>query len=580
MKRFLQIILLFSIPIWVASCENHREVAPFKGVSYSPKSASIDRKSQQTSFKVVASADWTLASKADWIHPDITSGSAGTTVTVRLTVDANEADGSRRGSVEITADGVNDPYKFTVTQGGSVVLTGVNEWIFNKFMESYYWSDAARRADIPSNSLPYDQFLETLVLNAYAQGARDITENPYTIDGMYDYNGGKYTRRDNVCYSNITRTGGGRTRAGNMETLFGFNIASVSGVWPNDPDRLALLVLWVLPDSPADKAGIKRGTWIYTYNGKNIFNADAKVFFDQLHNFTGGTTMSFTDKGSKSYRITATPTDNNPILDWKIITTTPGNKKVAYLVYNGFEPGAGREYDRQLRDIFVQFKKQGATDLVLDLRYNGGGSVESSRLLSSLAGDVNTTSIFTKLHRNPEFDGDNPEVMMFLDEPGSLKLSNIYVLATGSTASASELVINSLRGVLGNTSDHKMNPAVTIIGERTNGKNVGMDGFAGTIDGSSYEMLPITFKSTNAVDFCDYAGGFMPNYNINEFYGVLRKGEELLQFGDPHERLLNAALTLIDGGTITPDPVTRAGVYGAMTVEKSQDMRQTGMRRY
>ncbi len=552
-----------------------------KGLSYSPKSVSLDRNSQQTSFKIVPSADWTLVSKADWIHPDITSGRAGTTATVRLNVDTYEAGGSRRGTVEITAVGVNDPYIFTVTQGD--LLTGVNEWIYNTFIESYYWSAAIKSADVPSNSLPYDQFLKTLALNAYAKGARDISENPYTIDGMYSYSGGTYTRRDDYCYSNITRTGGGRTRAGNMETLFGFDAVSVSGIWPNDSDRRGLLVLWVLPGSPADKAGVKRGTWIYTYNGKNISGADSRTFFNQLHNFTGGTTMSFTDKSGRPYQITAAQTENNPILNWEVITTTPYNKKVAYLVYKGFEPGANGEYDRELKNIFAEFKQRGATDLVLDLRYNGGGSVESSRLLSSLAGNVDESNVFAKLHRNSGFaaklKGDNPEIMKFLNEPNSLKRSNIYVLATNSTASSSELVINSLRGVLGNTSDPKMNTAVTVIGERTNGKNVGMDGVASTIDGYSYEMLPITFKSTNAVDFCDYAGGFTPNYNIDELYDVLH-GRELLQLGDPHERLLNAALTLIDGGTVTPDPVTRAGAYGARTVEKSQDTRQIGMRRY
>jgi hypothetical protein len=440
------------------------------------------------------------------------------------------------------------------------------EWIYDELCDDYYWRDAVKAVS-PKSGLEYDEFLTDLLSNL--PNARDVSENPPTIDGSYIYRNGTFTR-DAVCYSYVDRFGADTRADDGTEMLFGFDVMSVSGKL-SGKGQLALLVMWVQPGSPAAEAGIKRGTWIEKYNGADIYQAQSNALWNQLHNLTGGTTMNISDDSNRQYVIDARSMKNDPILFSDVLTRS--GKKIAYLVYNQFIQGAigadgWGEFDNELRRVFGTFKTAGATELVLDLRYNHGGAVSSSRLLSSLAGDVSASQTFASLIFNKDAAKDNrwenPEIMPFLNEPNSLELDNIYVLATSSSASSSELVINSLRGVLGNTSDHLKNRAVTHIGDRTEGKNVGMTLSEKTIGKYRYEMWPITFKSENAVGFCDYAGGFEPNYYLEEFNDVYTNGT-LYPFGDPNERLLKAALTLIAGGTVDPDPKTRAG-EASMTV--------------
>jgi C-terminal processing protease CtpA/Prc len=474
-----------------------------------------------------------------------------------------------------------EPYSGPVKQQGvkPADLSEECEWIYDELCKSYYWREEVKAVS-PRSGLEYNVFLSSLLSGL--KGAQDNSESPATIDGSYTYSGGRYTRNEG-CYSYIERFDGSSTRAGdnNMETAFGFDVISVSGRFENQDLRYALLVNWVQPGSPADGAGMERGMWIYEYdNGSGMVamdKDDSYSFWYKLHYLEGGLTIKMADDKGVEYTVTAAPMKNTPIIHHEVISGARG-KKVAYLVYNEFVQGDEGEFDNELREIFGGFKAEDATELILDLRYNLGGAVTSSRLLASLAGNVNRSQTFASLVFNDAAAKanrwPNPEIMKFTEEANSLRLSKIYVLTTGLTASSSELVINSLRGVLGNTSD-KNNPAVTIIGERTEGKNVGMTLAEKTIDGYRYEMWPITFKTENAKGFCNYAGGFEPNYYLDEFNDV-REKDILYNFGDPQERLLKAALTLIDGGSVAQDRATRSAGDARKTEIIGKDPRRGG----
>jgi C-terminal processing protease CtpA/Prc len=556
-----------------------------KGLSLSQTETTEAFDTTEAHLTISANRQWTLTvtDGAGWLSANPTSGGVGET-RINFTLAKNETGKQRVGKVAINAIGETEPYQFTINQNPVNVLTGANEWIYSMMSGWYYWNDAVKAATKPANSLAYDEFLNELISELPWSAVQDNSngEDPPTIDGRYarDANGDllQPLERDHI-YSYIERTAPETRASKSRSATFGFDFIAfyqeVGAVTYYVP-----LVIWVRDDSPAALAGMKRGTWITRYNGELINRTRLMNLIYQLNLMEGGPTMILTGEDGQTYDLTAVEMTATPILRHEVLLS-PGGKKVAYLFYNSFERGdevggenSGKwEFDEQLKEVFAGFKAQGAQELVLDLRYNPGGYVSSSQLLSSLAANVNKTMIFAQMQRNAGIRDflqheygwkvPNPEVMYFLDEANSLKLGKVYVLATEDSASAAEMVISSLRGVLGRDN-------VVHIGTTTNGKNVGMDliepldseGEKRTIDGYNYEMWPITFKVLNAENFCNYAGGLEPNppyqtgnYYLEELNGV-GAGGPFHPLGDPDEALLKAALDLIDGKPFKP--ATRA----------------------
>jgi C-terminal processing protease CtpA/Prc len=609
--------------LFTVSCEIMPPTSETKALNLSATSTTVGFTDTGASLTVVASKEWLLSviEGKEWLKTDTKGGTTGTT-TVRFNFTENEGERARTGRVQLWAVGEDDPYEWKITQNSVKVLTGVNKWIFEQMSGWYYWNEEIKAsAAVPENGVAYDRFLHDLIDGLPWASVQDTSdgESVPTIDGAYKLdrygNLARPLARDHI-YSNIERTTAGtraaRAASESVASTFGFDAEPINIVDNNNQSLgyYYLLVTLIRPDGPAEKAGLKRGMWITKYNDAQITPTSYETFWYQLHHMEGGTQMTLTDEDKVIHAMKAEEMTASPIYyptektENKVITS-PGGKKVAYLFYNGFErgdeTGSGSdkwEFDEQLRKVFGEFKAAGAEELVLDLRYNPGGYVESCRILTRLAGAVDGNMIFAKLKRNAGIQTwlreeygwrvDNPEIVKFYDngeakEPNNLGLNRVYVLAARETASASEMVINALRGVLGKE-------AVVHIGETTNGKNVGMDqlkpqddrGNDTAIDGYDYTMWPITFKALNAVDFTDYAGGFTPTYKVDEFTDALQRDGVLYDLGDPRERLLKAALTLIDGGTVTPDtratraPVTRADGTIMQPITRPTDPRRGG----
>jgi C-terminal processing protease CtpA/Prc len=233
-----------------------------------------------------------------------------------------------------------------------------------------------------------------------------------------------------------------------------------------------------------------------------------------------------------------------------------GAHKIGYLMYNGFYPG----YESQLNTAFAQLESQGITDLVLDLRYNSGGSIATATRLASMITGQFTGQLFAKEQWNDKaqayFESTNPANLRndFTDELGnnapinSLNLNKVYVLTSKSTASASELVINGLAPYID----------VVQIGDFTTGKNVGSItlydsadfGRNGRNPNHRYAMQPIVLKIVNKDGFGDYLDGLPPDYTLLENLGNL----DVL--GNPSEPLLSTAIGQItaDGRKIKQSP--------------------------
>ncbi len=321
---------------------------------------------------------------------------------------------------------------------------------------------------------------------------------------------------------------------------------------PNTTTKVMGIVRLVLPNSDADIKGIKRGDIFNTINGTALTTTNYNTLFSLVSytinkatyddNGTPETTDDVVISGSESITLNKLEYSENPIYKTEILNV--GGNNVGYLMYNGFTAN----YDSQLNDVFANFKANNVTDLILDLRYNPGGSVNSAILLSSMITGQFNGEVFSTEQWNSEFqtyfENENPESLInrFTNNDNgaalnSLNLPKVYVLATKSSASASELVINSLDPYID----------VVHIGDFTTGKyqasttlydsnNFGRDG---ANPNHTYAMQPLIFKSLNKVGNTDYDNGLTPDIELKESFlnlGVL---------GDENETLLAAALAEI-----------------------------------
>ncbi|MBF4492691.1 MULTISPECIES: S41 family peptidase [unclassified Flavobacterium] len=317
---------------------------------------------------------------------------------------------------------------------------------------------------------------------------------------------------------------------------------------PGSTTDLVGFVRYIIPNSDASTKDIKRGDLFTGVNGtqltvsnyQSLLNADSYTL--NMATYNGSTVAT----NGKTVALVKTTLDENPILINKVIVS--GGHKIGYLMYNGFYPN----YDAQLNSAFGALKAEGITDFVLDLRYNGGGSIQTSARLASMITGQFTDKIFAKEKWNPKvneyYESEDPESLKvkFVDKIdgaaiNSLNLTKIYILTTDGTASASELVINGLAPYI----------SVVQIGETTVGKNVGSVtlydspsfGKTNRNPNHKYAMQPLVLKIVNASDFGEYTDGLKPTYEQLEYItnmGVL---------GDASEPLLNLAISKITGAT-------------------------------
>lgn len=435
----------------------------------------------------------------------------------------------------------------------------VNKWTYQILSYYYLWNEEVK-AIKPSYETDYQSFL-TNVLSA-------VKVN--TLDGK-TYSGSR------SFYSYITATP--VTRAGSFEfaptygmsiRAYGFNIQSTTGVVL----RYFARIQYVTPNSPAERAGLKRGDWIGRIDGKQILatnfsdinkllptnSTSVKVLKCSFTaNSTGDGVIFKEDDESKAVTLTRASVEENPIYTHKVLTTN-GGAKVGYLLFNQFKRGYDEtdlensdEYEQQLREVFREFKSAGVEELVLDLRYNGGGYVSTAQLLSSMiAPQSKLGTKWLECRPNASRKSSWYNLLAATEVADcNLSLPRLYVIASTSSASASELMINNLRGV---------DVDVIHVGSTTEGKVVGMEVIDHLFNSSDkaifgnyqYTIHPVSFRSYDAKGTSDYEKGLIPNYFYDEYmderslswieWGVL---------GEPSEPMLKIALDLIDGVTTT-----------------------------
>jgi carboxyl-terminal processing protease len=245
-------------------------------------------------------------------------------------------------------------------------------------------------------------------------------------------------------------------------------------------------------DSPANLAGLERGQQIIALNGRTIAEIEANEGVNAVFDLSPlEFTMREIDGTEFTVEITQDIVTIDPVPQSRIIVDPNGVRTpVGYMELATFISTADAEMDT----VFANFRAQGVNDVILDLRYNGGGLVSTSELLGDfLGGDVAENLAYSKTVFNELRAAANNRTEFFERRGNSMSLVRLVVIASRSTASASELVING------------MDPhvEVIIVGDDTFGKPVGQVG----LEFCEQILRPTAFQTLNANDFGDYFFG-------------------------------------------------------------------------
>ena len=326
------------------------------------------------------------------------------------------------------------------------------------------------------------------------------------------------------------------TRSG-IEAGYGFELAILKPQPPRD-----VRVAYTEPNTPAAAAGVSRGARILNVDGVDVVNGSGvQALNAALFPPTAGQSHTFrlqeSDGTQRTVVLASAQITKVPVQNVKTLTTATG--KVGYLLFNDHVATS----EALLIGAFNKFKADGVQDLVLDLRYNGGGTLAiASELAYMIAGaGVTSGKVFERLEfnrKNPfglsEAEASTPfqSTALGLSAPDGqalpqLGLSRVTVLTGRDTCSASESIINGLRGV---------NVQVDLIGDTTCGKPYGFI----PQDNCGTTYFAIQFKGVNNLGEGDYADGIAPTCAVADDFSH--------GLGDAAEGRLAAALSFRDTG--------------------------------
>ncbi len=297
-----------------------------------------------------------------------------------------------------------------------------------------------------------------------------------------------------------------------------------------------LWITYIFKESPLKALGIGRGWIITAVNGVQPTTLNYNSLFGAS---TVGISKTLDFRGPnqelRSHTITKKTIVMNTVLMDSIYTID--NTKVGYFVFKGFiEPSIS-----ELDNVFEKFKSEGVSEVIVDLRYNGGGRMDVANHLGGLlAGNIANNQVFTKLVHNNK-NGQYNTFDSLKTKPNSITLDRVVFITTGGSASASESLINGLKPYMD----------VQIVGTKTHGKPVGM--YAMTFNEFNWAFVPICFSVKNANDEGNYFDGIAVNIAAND--------DIAYDFGDTNESSLNAALGIFGFSTSSKKATATQPIY-------------------
>lgn len=433
--------------------------------------------------------------------------------------------------------------------GDDKELVKINSWVTEEMRFWYYWNKG-----IPANSalnfnLEPEKFFESILDEDDRFSWIDKAEN---------------LKDDLAGVSATTGLNFGLVRDG--DTIIGF-------------------VRYVVPKSPADLAGIERGMFFSKVDGQSMTVSNYNSILEPYYSGKGFSVQMAELDGNdfietQKIDLAAVKVSEPAVYVFNTITTESG-RKVGYLFYNRFlSDSPERAHSDELFEAFQYFKANGVQDLILDVRYNLGGSIAVSGLLSALImPNYDENKVFVEYKYNDDLN----ELLdafrfhsfksLFSKEwlskvpAANLNLNKVYVLATYNSASASELVINNLRPYMD----------VVHIGETTRGKNEGsitIEDERENIDEKEridWAMQPIILMLANAEHYGDYHEGLIPAFEVREVGTGTKEEYKLKPLGDKEDPLVKKALAQIDPSMASKARATPPRVLSMLRGIKSFD---------
>lgn len=380
--------------------------------------------------------------------------------------------------------------------------SAVKAAIFDSMKEWYYWND-----QLPANILTTDYNTNQDLLNA-------------------------------ILYKPLDRFSYLTTRDEFDKAFVGQNAGHGFGFGFDRNERLFLTS--VFEDSPAGKDGWQRGWEITNINGKPVsaYKTSSGGYDFKLGAAEAGISNSFTfllPDGSSTTRVNIkSEYQSNSVLHQEVIQT--GSKKIGYWVYNSFKATASLNptQSKEVESSMNYFQSEGIDEMIIDLRYNGGGSVAVAEQINNYLIQSSNSGKIMYTNQLNSLKTDLEKIVNF-KKIGDLELNRIIFITSRGTASASELVINSLKPYM----------EIILVGDNTFGKPVGsfpLSGYNKTLKENNVELVPITFATANAVGNTEYFNGFPVDFAVGD--------TPQFNWGNLGDLRLTAALNYIENGAI------------------------------
>ena len=344
------------------------------------------------------------------------------------------------------------------------------------------------------------------------------------------------------------------TTTSDDEQFFGEGEYPGFGFFLSDLDQGEIFITEVIPDSPAETQGMQRGDQILAIGDTTIDSmTEIEDIFFALGPAQLGVARSFDLEAPNGDLRTVNLTTEVIVIDPLPFTDVfdVNGDMVGYMLFHTFIGPAVAD----LRQVFAVFKAMGVSRLIVDLRYNGGGLLDVAATFNDLLGGPSREDMVQfRLTFNSKYS-DSDEDILFVHETDSIDLDQIVFITTGNSASASELIINSLLAYT--------EIDVQIVGGQTFGKPVGQVPF-GFCDGALL-LRAVAFRVANKLGQGDYFDGLAPDCQADDDLSTA--------LGDPMETSLAAALTLIETDMC---PVTVTAARAAPSATKLPDVSARG----